>query len=180
MPIQRHRFCDRRWDRAGDMTERTPPHPRKIGVKTSTKEPSCDRSNPSFPPPRTTKTTRARLDELRAFLEAGLVGGAGLVERLLIGLLADGHLLVEGAPGLAKTRAAKLPARGLNVGFARIQCTPDLMPADLTGASIWRQERGVFEFSADLCSIHRFLSMKSIARRPRCNRRCSRRWRTVR
>jgi MoxR-like ATPase len=67
---------------------------------------------------------------------------------LLIGLLADGHLLVEGAPGLAKTRAAKLLARGLNVGFARIQCTPDLMPADLTGTSIWRQDRGQFEFSA--------------------------------
>src|SRR5208283_5446616 len=58
------------------------------------------------------------------------------------------HLLIEGAPGLAKTRAAKLLARGLNVGFARIQCTPDLMPADLTGTSIWRQDRGLFEFSA--------------------------------
>jgi MoxR-like ATPase len=91
---------------------------------------------------------RARLDELRAFLETSLVAGAELVERLLIGLLADGHLLVEGAPGLAKTRAAKLLARGLNVGFARIQCTPDLMPADLTGTSIWRQDRGQFEFSA--------------------------------
>jgi MoxR-like ATPase len=92
--------------------------------------------------------SRALLDELRAFLEASLVGGSTLVERLLIGLLADGHLLIEGAPGLAKTRAVKLLARGLNVGFARIQCTPDLMPADLTGTSIWRQDRGQFEFSA--------------------------------
>ncbi len=92
--------------------------------------------------------SRARFDELRAFLEASLVGSSALVERLLIGLLADGHLLVEGAPGLAKTRAVKLLARGLNVAFARIQCTPDLMPADLTGTSIWRQDRGVFEFSA--------------------------------
>ncbi len=91
---------------------------------------------------------RARLDGLRAYLEASLIGGSTLVERLLIGLLADGHLLIEGAPGLAKTRAAKLLARGLNVGFARIQCTPDLMPADLTGTSIWRQDRGLFEFSA--------------------------------
>ena len=94
------------------------------------------------------RTPERRLDELRAFLEASLVGGAALVERLLIGLLADGHLLIEGAPGLAKTRAVKLLARGLNVGFARIQCTPDLMPADLTGTSIWRQDRGLFEFSA--------------------------------
>ncbi len=89
---------------------------------------------------------RARLGELRAFLESGLIGGETLVERLLIGLLADGHLLIEGAPGLAKTRAVKLLARGLNVAFARIQSTPDLMPADLTGTSIWRQDRGVFEF----------------------------------
>jgi MoxR-like ATPase len=91
---------------------------------------------------------RARLADVRAFLEASLIDGAALVERLLIGLLADGHLLVEGAPGLAKTRAVKLLARSLNVAFARIQCTPDLMPADVTGTSIWRQDRGVFEFSA--------------------------------
>jgi MoxR-like ATPase len=100
------------------------------------------------PAPNEAEDSRARLEELRAFLEASLVGGAALVERMLIGLLADGHLLIEGAPGLAKTRAVKLLARGLNVGFARIQCTPDLMPADLTGTSIWRQDRGLFEFSA--------------------------------
>jgi len=80
-------------------------------------------------------------------MEANLVGGAGLVERLLIGLLADGHLLIEGAPGLAKTRAVKLLAKGLNVAFARIQCTPDLMPADMTGTSIWRPDLASFEFS---------------------------------
>lgn len=108
---------------------------------------------------------RARLDELRAFLEASLVGGAALVERLLIGLLADGHLLVEGAPGLAKTRAVKLLARGLDVGFARIQCTPDLMPADLTGTSIWRQDRGLFEFSAGPV-FHSLILVDEINRAP--------------
>jgi MoxR-like ATPase len=91
---------------------------------------------------------RARLGALRGFLEAGLIGGSAMVERLLIGLLTGGHLLVEGAPGLAKTRAVKLLALGLNAPFARIQCTPDLMPADLTGTSAWRQDRGVFEFVA--------------------------------
>jgi MoxR-like ATPase len=70
-----------------------------------------------------------------------------LVERLLIGLLAGGHLLVEGAPGLAKTRAVKLLSQGVHAPFARIQCTPDLMPADLTGTSIWRPGTGTFEFS---------------------------------
>jgi len=91
--------------------------------------------------------SQARLEALRAFMEANLVGGSALVERLLIGLLADGHLLIEGAPGLAKTRAVKLLAKGLNVPFARIQCTPDLMPADMTGTSIWRPDLGSFEFS---------------------------------
>jgi MoxR-like ATPase len=91
---------------------------------------------------------QARLSELRDFLESGLIGSSALVERLLIGLLAGGHLLVEGAPGLAKTRAVKLLALGLNAPFARIQCTPDLMPADLTGTSTWRQDRGTFEFVA--------------------------------
>lgn len=87
-----------------------------------------------------------RLGEVRSFLQDHLVGGDALVERLLIGLLANGHILLEGAPGLAKTRAVKLLAGALNLTFARIQCTPDLMPADITGASIWRQDRGIFEF----------------------------------
>ncbi len=109
--------------------------------------------------------TRGRLDDLKSFLEASLVGGAALVERLLIGLLADGHLLVEGAPGLAKTRAVKLLGRGLNVAFARIQCTPDLMPADLTGTSIWRQDRGTFEFAAGPL-FHSLILVDEINRAP--------------
>ena len=77
---------------------------------------------------------------------AGLIGNAVLVERLLIGLLTGGHLLVEGAPGLAKTRAVKLLAEAVEAPFGRIQCTPDLMPADLTGTVIFRPDRGAFEF----------------------------------
>ena len=87
-----------------------------------------------------------RFSELKVFLESRLIGGSMLVERLLIGLLAGGHLLVEGAPGLAKTRAVKLLAQGLHAPFARIQCTPDLMPADLTGSSIFRPDSGTFEY----------------------------------
>ncbi len=93
-------------------------------------------------------TIEARLGDLRAFFESALIGGAALVERLMIGLLADGHVLIEGPPGLAKTRAVKLLAQGLTVPLARIQCTPDLMPADLTGTAIWRPDRGAFEFVA--------------------------------
>jgi MoxR-like ATPase len=90
---------------------------------------------------------RAQLDAIGDVLKASLVGADGLVERLLIGLLADGHILIEGAPGLAKTRAVKLLSAALDVSFARIQGTPDLMPADLTGTSIWRQDLGTFEFA---------------------------------
>jgi MoxR-like ATPase len=107
----------------------------------------------------------ARLAGVRAFLDAHLVGSEALVERLLIGLLADGHVLLEGAPGLAKTRAAKLLARALDLSFARIQCTPDLMPADITGASIWRPDRGLFEFAPGPI-FHSLLLVDEINRAP--------------
>ena len=87
-----------------------------------------------------------RFADLKTYMEARLIGGTHLVERLIIALLAGGHLLVEGAPGLAKTRAVKLLAQGLHAPFARIQCTPDLMPADLTGSSIFRPDKGTFEY----------------------------------
>jgi MoxR-like ATPase len=74
------------------------------------------------------------------------VGQEALVERLLIALLADGHLLVEGAPGLAKTRAIRELARALEGDFQRIQFTPDLLPADLTGTEIYRPQDGSFKF----------------------------------
>ena len=83
---------------------------------------------------------------LREGLSGEIVGQAGLVERLLIALLADGHLLVEGAPGLAKTTAIRALAARLEADFARVQFTPDLLPADLTGTEVWRQQDGRFEF----------------------------------
>jgi MoxR-like ATPase len=89
---------------------------------------------------------QARMAALAASLGQGLIGRGNLVERLMVALVAGGHVLVEGAPGLAKTRAVKRLSSGLEVTFARIQCTPDLMPADLTGTPVWRPDRGVFEF----------------------------------
>lgn len=91
-------------------------------------------------------SARESMQILRRGLQAGLIGSDVLIERLLVALLAGGHLLVEGAPGLAKTRAMKLLAEGIETPFARIQCTPDLMPADLTGTPVWRPDRGLFEF----------------------------------
>jgi MoxR-like ATPase len=84
--------------------------------------------------------------DLRNALSARIIGQSALVERLLIALLADGHLLVEGAPGLAKTTAIRALAARLDADFARVQFTPDLLPADLTGTEIWRPQEGRFEF----------------------------------
>ena len=83
---------------------------------------------------------------LRDDLSAQIVGQAALIERLLIALLADGHLLVEGAPGLAKTKAIRALASRLEAGFARVQFTPDLLPADLTGTEVWRPQESRFEW----------------------------------
>ncbi|WP_028917229.1 MoxR family ATPase [Pseudoxanthomonas sp. J35] len=88
----------------------------------------------------------AAFAHLRDRLSAAIVGQSALVERLLIALLADGHLLVEGAPGLAKTTAIRTLAAHLEADFARVQFTPDLLPADLTGTEVWRPQQGSFEF----------------------------------
>ena len=87
-----------------------------------------------------------RFRELQQALQQEIIGQAALVERLLIALLADGHLLVEGAPGLAKTTAIRALAARLEADFARVQFTPDLLPADLTGTEVWRPQDGRFEF----------------------------------
>ncbi|MBW7470323.1 AAA family ATPase [Marinobacter sp. F4218] len=84
--------------------------------------------------------------ELRSQLAKRIIGQEKLVDRLLIALLADGHLLVEGAPGLAKTTAIKALADHLDGDFHRIQFTPDLLPSDVTGSEIFRAETGQFEF----------------------------------
>ncbi|MCV6604701.1 MAG: MoxR family ATPase [Porticoccaceae bacterium] len=86
------------------------------------------------------------LSDLRHWLNGQIVGQNHLTERLLIALLADGHLLVEGAPGLAKTRAIKTLADGIEGDFHRVQFTPDLLPADITGSDIYRHEQGSFQF----------------------------------
>lgn len=83
---------------------------------------------------------------LQQYVNQYIIGQDLLVQRLLIALLCDGHLLVEGAPGLAKTRAIKVLADGVEADFHRIQFTPDLLPADLTGTDIFRPQDGSFTF----------------------------------
>lgn len=88
----------------------------------------------------------AAIQGLRNWLESQIVGQPQLIERILIALIADGHLLVEGAPGLAKTKAIKTLADGVEGDFHRIQFTPDLLPADVTGTDVYRPETSQFEF----------------------------------
>lgn len=88
------------------------------------------------------------IDRLKEWLASKIVGQEHLVERLMIALLADGHLLVEGAPGLAKTKAIKTLSEGMEADFHRVQFTPDLLPADITGSDIYRPQQGTFEFQA--------------------------------
>ena len=88
----------------------------------------------------------AIITELKTWLSQQIIGQERLVDRLLIALLADGHLLVEGAPGLAKTKAIKDLSRAIEGDFHRIQFTPDLLPSDITGTEVFRPEDGSFRF----------------------------------
>jgi MoxR-like ATPase len=83
---------------------------------------------------------------LKARIGESIIGQAGLVERLVLGLLSNGNLLVEGLPGLAKTRAIKSLAKKLDAQFSRIQFTPDLLPSDITGSEVYFSEGGKGEF----------------------------------
>jgi MoxR-like ATPase len=96
--------------------------------------------------PALATTTQAAFKRLRSELEGCIIGQEALVEHLLIALLADGHLLVEGAPGLAKTTAIKELAQRIDGNFHRLQFTPDLLPGDLTGTDVYHPQDGSFSF----------------------------------
>ena len=107
----------------------------------------------------------AGIHELKKYIQQRIIGQEVLVDRLLIALLADGHLLVEGAPGLAKTRAIKVLSDAIEGAFQRIQFTPDLLPADLTGTEIYRPQDGSFVFQKGRYSIIWFWRMRLTAHR---------------
>jgi len=88
----------------------------------------------------------SQIQTLNTWLNDQIIGQEHLIQRLLIALLADGHLLVEGAPGLAKTKAIKTLSQAIEGNFHRIQFTPDLLPSDVTGTDIYRPEQGTFNF----------------------------------
>ena len=116
-------------------------------------------SEPSCSPAQTT------FKLLLASLAEEIIGQQVLLERMLIALLAEGHLLVVGAPGLAKTTAVKALAKRLEGQFNRIQFTPDLLPADITGTDIYRAETGLFEFQKGPL-FHNFILADEINRAP--------------
>lgn len=86
------------------------------------------------------------LAPVRAHLESRVIGQKHLIDSMLVGLLSNGHLLVEGMPGLAKTTAVKALAEAIEGDFHRVQFTPDLLPSDLIGTDVYRQAQGEFEF----------------------------------
>src|SRR4051812_17756249 len=90
-------------------------------------------------------TVPPALAAIRDRLEASVVGQSALIDRLIVALLAGGHVLIEGVPGLAKTRAVRALARALDLPYRRIQFTPDLLPADLTGTQIYHPATGEFD-----------------------------------
>jgi len=89
---------------------------------------------------------RDKLDPVRTHIASCVIGQQRLVEGMLVCLLSDGHLLVEGLPGLAKTTAVKALSEAIEGDFHRVQFTPDLLPSDLVGTDIYRHEKGAFEF----------------------------------
>ncbi len=85
-------------------------------------------------------------DQIIAEIERAVIGKRNVLELILLGLLSDGHVLIDDVPGLAKTLMARSFASVLGLGFGRVQFTPDLVPSDITGATIYDQHRGTFEF----------------------------------
>ncbi len=107
----------------------------------------------------------SNIQQLRDFLSTRILGQQHLITRMLIALISDGHLLVEGAPGLAKTKAIKELAQCIEGSFHRIQFTPDLLPADLTGTEIFRPQDGSFTFQQGPL-FHNLLLADEINRAP--------------
>ncbi len=110
--------------------------------------PNSPSSSPddAFAPDADFSDLRTAADEVREEIHRILVGQDRMVDLLLAALLADGHVLIQGVPGTAKTLTARLLARTLDVDFTRIQFTPDLMPSDILGTSVFHPEESAFEF----------------------------------
>jgi MoxR-like ATPase len=130
-------------------------------------------THPSLPAATTTAQCKAVLDEIGRVV----VGKRWALTLILTSVLARGHVLIEDLPGLGKTLIARSFAAALGLEFTRVQFTPDLLPADLLGSTVYDMQSGRFEFrSGPTC----FLPTRSTGHHLRLRRRCSRRWPKVR
>lgn len=120
------------------------------------------------------------VDALNLEMGKVIVGQKHLIDTLLIGLLSNGHILLEGVPGLAKTLAITTLAKAVDARFSRIQFTPDLLPADLIGTLIYSQKMKSLRCVGVRYSPISCWRTRSTVRRPRCSRHCSKRCRSVR
>lgn len=102
--------------------------------------------NPQFETRIEMADLRNSLEKIKSEIKKVIVGQESMIEHLLAALLANGHVIIEGVPGVAKTITAKLLAKTINVGFSRIQFTPDLMPSDILGTSVFNAKDSDFEF----------------------------------
>ncbi len=93
-------------------------------------------------------TPRESIRQIQDAMNAAIIGQETVVERMLIALLADGHVLMEGLPGVAKTRSIKTLSKLIKSDFSRIQFTPDLLPSDVTGSDVYREQTGTFDFQS--------------------------------
>jgi len=116
-------------------------------------------------PPHDAADLAGAFARLAAYMNTAILGQPAFVDLLLVAVLADGHLLVEGAPGLAKTKAIKALAKAIDCDEQRIQFTPDLLPSDLTGTDIFRPEDGSFRFQPGPV-FHNFILADEINRAP--------------
>ena len=117
---------------------------------------------------------------LTAGMDQIIVGQKHLVESLLIGLLSDGHVLLEGVPGLAKTLAIKTLASLIDAQYSRVQFTPDLLPADVIGTMVYSQKDETFQVKKGPVFANSFWQMKLTVLRPRYRVLCWKRCRNVR
>ena len=162
------------------MEEQTPPNaaaehpapsPENTAVTDALKPPSTGAPDIRALNDRIQKSSQF-VDLLRMELSKVIVGQSGMVDRLLIGLLGNGHVLLEGVPGLAKTLAIKSLSESVDAQFSRIQFTPDLLPADLIGTMIYNQKEERFSVKKGPIFANFVSPMKSTVPRPRCRAHC--------
>src|SRR5205085_7638301 len=152
-PVRAPRDRARPWSRACETparrrARRAPQPGSQAGQADRRRHRSC-RARPSRRPPGAAVTIEqlaAKAEQILTELERAVVGKRDALELVLLGVLADGHVLIEDFPGLAKTLIARSFAEVTSIGFTRIQFTPDLMPSDVTGSSIFNQRDADFEF----------------------------------